>query len=285
MSIKYRLKIGFVILTWNSEKVINNCLSSIFALRNVIPYVIVIDNGSVDYTSKILDHYTRQYSDSCLVIRLKKNMGTTLTRNIGIKKLLSHQNDYICIIDSDTVVNEEVFLKLSEEMLNHPRYGLIGPKLVSSNGVIQMSARSFPTLFEKIFKAVPISSLQKKGEALEVQKPPHNSLSSYPVDYLMSAFWLIRPDVFSKAGFLDEKIFYAPEDAEYCIRVWKSGYQVAYCPNASIIHEWQRLSKKKVISRINFEHIKGLGHMFIKHKYLISTRKIRKIRVIKKRDT
>ena len=110
---------------------------------------------------------------------------------------------------------------------------------------------------------------------MEQIQPDHSSDDSYPVDYLMSACWLLRPEVFESAGLLDEKIFYAPEDAEFCIRVWKAGYQVAYCPTVSIIHEWQRLSKKKLISRINWEHMKGLTYMFWKHRYFLNAEKLR----------
>ena len=49
---------------------------------------------------------------------------------------------------------------------------------------------------------------------------------------------------------LDEKIFYALEDLEYCIRAWVNGYKVLYCKNVSIIHSWQRLSKKYLLSTI-----------------------------------
>ena len=111
---------------------------------------------------------------------------------------------------------------------------------------------------------------------MEIQLPPAPDATSYPVDYLMSACWLIRPDVLAKTGLLDDEIFYAPEDAEYCIRVWKTGFQVAFCPRATIIHEWQRLSKKKLVSKMNWEHIKGLAYMFKKHRYLFTTQKLKK---------
>ena len=42
-----------------------------------------------------------------------------------------------------------------------------------------------------------------------------------PVGYLMSACWMMRPTLFDEVGLLDENIFYAPEDVEFCIRVWK----------------------------------------------------------------
>lgn len=266
--------IGFVILVWNSEKVADACLKSIAELKMILPQVVVVDNGSTDGTVQIVNRYIEENPRSISMIHYDENRGTTISRNAGIKAL--KDVDYYCILDSDTVVNDEAFLKLIHEMEQHPKYGIIGPTMMASSGVVQMSARCFPTLQEKICKGVPVKWLQKKGEEMEVQRPPAPEAVSYPVDYLMSACWLIRPEVLKKAGLLDEKIFYAPEDAEYCIRVWKAGYQVAFCPGAQIIHEWQRLSKKKLFSKMNWEHIKGLGYMFRKHHYLFTTKKMKK---------
>ncbi len=273
--IKKKQKVGFVILTWNSEKVIGKCLESICLLNEISPQIVIIDNGSTDNTNKIVEKYITENHNFIHQIKYKENKGTTISRNEGIKYLKKYKLDFYCILDSDTEISDTAMLRMIEELNVNPLYGMIGPKMVSSNGVIQMSARAFPTVLEKIFKAFPSESIQRKGEEMEKQLPPDQHLSSYPIDYLMSACWLIKPEVLDKVGLLDEKIFYAPEDAEYCIRIWKSGYQVAYCHTAEIIHEWQRLSKKKLISKMNFEHIKGLIYIFIKHHYFISTKKLK----------
>lgn len=268
------IRIGFVILTWNSENVIDKCLNSLTTLRAIEPLVIIVDNGSKDFTMDVIAKFEDKLQIT--TIHYDKNIGTTISRNSGLKMLFPIKPDYYCILDSDTRVNDDAFLKLVYEMEKNPQYGIIGPTMVTSSGVTQMSARSFPTLLEKIYKAIPIKVVQEKGESLEAQKPEDLNATSYLVDYLMSACWLIRPDVINKVGLLDENIFYAPEDAEYCIRVWKSGYQVAFCPKARIIHEWQRLSKKRYISRMNWEHIKGLVYMFKKHHYLFSVNNLKK---------
>lgn len=270
------MDIGFVILTWNSEKVIGNCMQSIAELKAVRPFVVIADNGSSDGTLDIVRSCRRRFPQMFTVLRYQKNVGTTVSRNSAIKRLANRKLDYICILDSDTEVNDEAFVILDCEMKAHPEYGIIGPTLVTSGGVVQMSARAFPTALEKLYKACPVKSVQAKGERMEKQEPSSPNAASYPVDYLMSACWLVRPEVFEKAGLLDEKIFYAPEDAEFCIRTWKIGYKVAFCPKAKIIHEWQRLSKKKLISRMNWEHLKGLGHMFRRHRYLFSAENLRK---------
>ncbi len=274
-------KLGFVILMWNSERVIEACLRSISGMSSFNIKVIVVDNGSADGSVHIVEGLRKDFRDmpdmSLELITLDRNCGTTVSRNLGLRLLISFSPDYFCILDSDTVVNEQAFLTLADELEAHPLYGLIGPCMVSKTGTVQNSARAFPTLSEKVCKAIPLKCFQKKGEVFERLPPPCKDQTSYPVDYLMSACWLIRPEMLEKAGYLDERIFYAPEDAEYCIRVWKCGFQAAYCPSAVIIHEWQRLSRKKYFSRLNWEHIKGLVYMFRKHHFLFNKDKLRKI--------
>ena len=270
MSDTSKKTIGFIILVWNSENVIEKCLKSIIDLKKIQPRVVIVDNGSKDGTYGILRHYLENYSDIFDCIKYERNMGTTVSRNSGIRKIAEYHPDFYCILDSDTKIDDDAFLKMIKELENNSKYGIIGPTMLTSQGVVQQSARAFPTVLEKICKAVPLEFIQKFGEKLESQNHPSEQVSSYTVDYLMSACWLIRPLVLEKVGLLDENIFYAPEDAEYCIRVWKCGYQVAFCPEAKIIHEWQRLSKRKLISKINFEHIKGLFYMYRKHHYWFS---------------
>ena len=162
--------IGFVILVWNSEKVIEKCLSSIVDLKKITPKVVVVDNGSSDNTFSIVDSYVKNYPSIIDSIKYEYNKGTTVSRNAGLKKLLENQLDYYCILDSDTVINDEAFSILIDKMESNSIYGLIGPTMVSSSGIEQISARPFPTILEKFFKAVPIGSLQKIGERIEKKK-------------------------------------------------------------------------------------------------------------------
>ncbi len=267
-------KLGFVILTWNSEHVIEACLRSVFQMRSFDIRAVVIDNGSSDESGRIVRRLQEELEGvpgkALDLITLDRNCGTTVSRNLGLRALAGFSPDYYCILDSDTVVNEEAFRILAAELDGHPRYGLVGPRMVSKNGAVQNSARAFPTFSEKVCKAIPLKYFQMKGDSLEHLPPPPQACSSYPADYLMSACWLMRPELLDRAGYLDERIFYAPEDAEYCIRVWKCGFQAAYCPEAVIVHEWQRLSRKKYFSRMNWEHIRGLAYMFRKHRLFLN---------------
>lgn len=272
------MSIAFVILCWNSEKYIKNCLDSIAAISDIVRHIIVVDNSSSDRTKAIINKIFKTISkDESLtleLLELDKNYGTTYSRNVGIKHMIKcyPETEYFCILDSDTVVNQKAISAMVSVLQSDPKCGIVGPRLHSSDGPYQVSGRNVPTLFEKIYKVLPAKSLQQKGEQMQICLDMNNPVTQ-KVGYLMSACWLIKREIIDKIGLLDEKIFYAPEDVEYCVRCWKAGYSVKYCAEADIIHEWQRLSRKKLFSKHNLEHIKGLlyfyrkyGHAFTQYK-------------------
>lgn len=270
--------IGFVILTWNSEKYIEDCLKAIISTcsSNHSASVVVVDNGSCDTTLQRIESFfeSERVLAEHKLFQLEKNYGTTISRNIGIRYLLACQNkpEYICILDSDTIINQQAIQQLISVLENDGTCAIVGPRMHNVNMVYQHSGRRIPTLTEKIWKILPVKALQAKATAQETNIAQEGS-GSVTVGYLMSACWMMRSDLFDKIGLLDEKIFYAPEDVDFCIRAWKNGMTVRYCYDADIIHHWQRLSRKKLFSKHNYEHIKGLAYMFWKHKYLFDTRK------------
>lgn len=247
--------IGFVILTWNSEKYISKCLESILKIDCYNVFVSVTDNGSTDNTVEILKKYTNT-NKNIIVTYLKKNEGTTKPRNIAIKAL--PPVDYIVIFDSDAFVDDkDNFVKLFDVLNEHPEYGIIGPRLTNLEGELQPSGRNLPRFRDKLAK---VSLCKKRRKAAEERETVDYSKQPdlFPVGYLMSACWAFKSELVNKIGYLDEKLFYAPEDVEYCARCWVNGLKVGYYQKVHATHVWTRLSRKKLFSKHNFEHIKGL---------------------------
>ena len=90
--------VGFVILTWNSEKYISECLNSLIALcgNGISGNIVVIDNGSSDDTVQRINQVFRidRKDVGHKLFQLEKNSGTTVSRNIGIRYLLECQKKY-----------------------------------------------------------------------------------------------------------------------------------------------------------------------------------------------
>lgn len=268
---------AFVILTWNSQQYIEACVRSIWKVDCFDKQIIVVDNASADDTQKIL---ARLQKDSAKTGRLEtvflpQNYGTSRSRNIAFARV-DAGTAYICVLDSDTVVNGPAISALAAHLDNHLNCGLVGPRLVTSGGMVQPSARNFPTLAQKLLVVIPLKKVAAYGQKLQVPPGLTGSAKTVEADCLMAACWMLRPGLLQKTGPLDEKIFYAPEDVEFCIRVHKAGYRVCYLPGVSIIHEWQRISRKKLFSKHNWEHIKGLAYLFAKHRYLFSARRLKR---------
>ena len=266
-------KISFIILTWNSERVIGPCLESIASMEGMDYEIILVDNGSEDGTKEIIEAFEKTHPGIAVEkVLLEKNYGTTISRNLGMKKAAADAR-YLCILDSDTVISREAMTELIEVLEEDPRNGITGPAMVNLDGVPQVTAKKIPTAEIKFLKAFPSKTLQQKGAEME-SCDFSGGQRSYPAGYLISACWMMKREMCEKIGPLDEKIFYSPEDVEYCVRAWQNGYRVLYCPNAHIIHATQRISKKKLLSRHNFEHLKGLLYFFGKYGLFFSSDKI-----------
>lgn len=265
--------IAFVLLTWNSKQYIKACLDSILKLSFHKISVYIVDNGSVDGTFELIK--SMLLTDGRItLISLKKNEGTTKTRNMALR-LVPKNTDYICILDSDTEVNDEAFNVLVEKLVldRDETIGIIGPQMHNMRGEQQFSGRNLSTAVIKLCKAIPVERIRRYGANLEIPESQFkNNLQD--VGYLLSACWLMPYTTLNRVGLLDEKIFYAPEDLDYCARIHELGLRVVFCNSANIMHDYQRISQKKLISLINLKHIYGLIYYFIKHGYLFNSSKV-----------
>lgn len=259
-------RVAFVILTWNSAVYIRPCLESVLGLAPARLDVFVVENGSADETPSILRDLASHHSALHCLFN-ERNLGTTVSRNQALRRI-PVGTDYVCVLDSDTVVNQGAFERMADALVADPSIGVIGPTMANSAGEEQLSGRSLPTVSLKLRKACPVGSVARR--AAEDEKPSAPMMDGLQdVGYLLSACWLMPASSLESVGLLDEKIFYAPEDVDWCLRCHKAGLRVVWCRDAHIVHEYQRLSHKKLLSKTNAEHLKGLVHYFVKHGYLL----------------
>ena len=88
-----------IITAYNAEKWIKECLDSVINQTNKYTYmVIVVDDGSTDGTSQIIDTYIDY--DNLLIIH-QDNRGYSGARNAALQRVKS---DYIMFVDSDDVL-------------------------------------------------------------------------------------------------------------------------------------------------------------------------------------
>jgi GT2 family glycosyltransferase len=256
--------LSFVILTWNSGKTIENCLERIDTIcrgQGIDFEIFVVDNGSSDSTVDIISSSAAHMPIE--LIRLQKNMGTTRTRNMALKKC---RGDMVCVMDSDAALLEGDLTSLLAMLRSDPTIGILAPKLLYSDGTVQNSVRRFPSMLGK-FRKIPSIVLKHPVPEDDLYEGfPFESVTR--VDYAISACWFFRRELLDAIGYLDEHIFYSPEDVDFCIRARKAGREVVYYPFVTVLHHVQRITRRYYCSRIAASHLMGLIYYFLKHRYV-----------------
>lgn len=99
------VKLSIIIPVYNCEKYLDECLESIFSQDFESFEIILVDDGSTDFSGVICDNYSKSNYNICSVH--KKNGGIGSARNIGIKK---STGKYITFIDADDKLIDKKYL-------------------------------------------------------------------------------------------------------------------------------------------------------------------------------
>ena len=119
--------VSVVIPTYNSEKTIIECLESVRLQTYNKLEIIIVNDGSIDNTLKILKIYKSKYPDFNLNIFTIKNSGPSAARNFGINQ--SH-GEFIAFLDSDDKWVPEKIEKQIACFINNPNIHLLGCETV-----------------------------------------------------------------------------------------------------------------------------------------------------------
>ena len=228
------LELSIVIVNFNTKKLTQQCLESIYASDIKINFeIIVVDNNSTDGSVEYLKSQKAKLKNF-IVIFNSENAGFSKDNNIGIKKA---RGKYVFLLNSDTKVKRGVFDKLLSFAQETEDAGVVSPKLLNSDGTIQESVFYFPTLSRTIKQYWLGKKNLLDKYAPKTDKP-------IAVDVVVAAAFLITPQALKKVGLLNEKYFMYFEDLDYCRRVNAAGLKVYYYPQAEIVHYHGASGKK-----------------------------------------
>ena len=252
---------SLIIITWNAKHFLEKCLDSIYNKNKGFEFeLVMVDNNSTDGTREFVEN---KYPETVYIYN-DSNKGVAPARNQGLSIA---KGKYKLILDVDTeLLTENAFAKLVDFMESNKEVGIIGAKLMFSNDELQHTCLKFPSVGVKVFTRLGVFGGSKMLREYYMFDFDHNSIKE--VDYVIGAFQLLRSQMLEKIGLYDDKIFYGPEDIDYCLRARRAGYKTVYFPEVKLYHFYQRITKK-FFTKITILHIKGLIHFILKHKYII----------------
>jgi hypothetical protein len=225
--------VAIVIVTYNSEGQIQECLESVFKQRrDISQQVIVVDNQSRDGTVKLI---RSQFPDVLLILP-SENLGFAKGVNLGA----SHADaDFVLLLNPDTVILDHAIDVIVEFARAQPNYGLYGGRTLKPDGSLEPSSCwGVPTLWSMALFAFGITTFASKNRWLDPE-----SLGSWQRDsvrevgVITGCFLLTSLKIWNELGGLDERYFMYGEDVDFAMRAKAAGHRPVICPDAKLVHE------------------------------------------------
>lgn len=208
-----------IIPTYNRKNDVVRCIRSIKKSVGVSYRIFVSDDGSTDGTKEMVAKLFPEVK----VIVSKKNRGAANARNLGMKAALKMPTDFLFFSDSDFILEPKTLLEMVNAIKDKPEYAAATGKIVFADrpDTVQVGANSVGLYTGLNY----------------CETGPDNGQFDTPKDSLSGGALFIKKDHAKKVGFFDEIYPIPYEDADYSVRINKSGYKIIYVPTARIYHK------------------------------------------------
>lgn len=224
-----------VIVTFNSEKVIEDCLRSL--PKFVFLKIIVVDSASKDQTVKLV----KKIVPNAVIVQSKKNLGYAKGNNLGIEKALEMEAEQVLILNPDTILHKDCIKKLLMHVETHVQTQILGPK------IYQLKVRKESTFYKVGKEEVKEKLLWSVGGILDKKRwtarlegfneIDHGQFNeSSEVDFVSGTCMLIPKKALDDGLRFNENYFLYYEDVEFCLRAKRLGYSSIVVPEAELTH-------------------------------------------------
>ena len=226
------MQLSVIILNYNVRYFLELCVLSVQqAIKSIDAEVIVVDNNSPDESCAMM----KQRFPDVHLIENKENSGFPKGNNIGVA---AAKGKYVCILNPDTVVAEDTFIKMLAFVENQPNFGIAGPRLIDGRGhFLPESKRGVPTPWVALTKIGGLYKLLPKQHVFNRYYSQHiGEHQNGKADILVGAFMLMERDLYLEVGGFDEDCFMYSDDIDLSYTVLKKGFSNYYFSETSVIH-------------------------------------------------
>jgi rhamnosyltransferase len=196
-----------IIVSFNGGSDTVNCIRSI---RKQVESVFVIDNGSSVESLYLLQELHRRADITLIAIPVNIGLGAAL--NLGVKKAMPLNFEWILTLDQDSLPAPNMVAKMLDYARDNSQAKSLSPNLVSRNGLAETSKAGL-------------------------------------VKYVITSGNLIHRSIFESVGLYNSYYFIDCIDFDFSLRIRKLGFSMHKVAAAKMIHEVGMQSKLPQILR------------------------------------
>ena len=209
--------VTFIVVNWNGEEYLAECLSSIKNQSYQDIEVMVVDNGSTDRSIEILG----QFSGINLIAN-KTNLGFGPANN---QALGTSRGDVIAFVNNDTVLEPDWLISLLTPMLDREEVGMCAGKTLSyfERNVIDNTGH-----------LLYWDGMNRGRGRMQKDEGQYDAVRE--AFFPSGCASLFRTTMLRKIGLFDEDFYLYGDDTELGIRARLAGWECAFVPEAVAYH-------------------------------------------------
>jgi len=241
-----------IIVNRNGRDLLLNCLASLVGkAEREWHEVIVVDNGSSDGTLEAV----RTEFPQVRTVEARENLGFAAANNLGAAEA---SGGLLLFLNNDTVVQPGALGRLSSAFEADPQVGIAAPSLVGPDG------RDQGTMNLLMTPATVLVPGARRRAQKELARVVARSGELAGRAYFCGAAVMVRRSAFESVGGFDPSFFFYCEDPDFCKRLADNGWEMAFVPDATIIHIGSA-SSKRIRVAADIERHRGRCRYMRKH--------------------
>ncbi|MFG1791320.1 glycosyltransferase family 2 protein [Nocardia sp. NPDC049149] len=218
--------IAVIIVTYNDQNMIGNCLESILQSATNVT-VIVVDNDSSDNTVEIARSFK-----SVIVEKSTTNIGFAAANNVGARLAdsIGHYQ-YLFLLNPDTIVGPTVVGALQQFLDENIEYGIVGPMQCDYHDRTLTQLNTWTRSILRFEGTVYASQYIRR-----LREAPRETPTVRDVPYVQGSAFFCRAEIYWLLFGLNEKYWMYHEEVDFCRRARWIGSRTGLLKNIYINH-------------------------------------------------
>ena len=208
-----------IVVTFNGAKWVDKCFGSL--VSSTVPlHILAIDNASTDDTISLI----KQKFPVVEVIETGANLGYGKANNIGLKKALEQNAEYVFLLNQDAWIEANTVETLVNIAVKNKDYGIISPfHLLPGHTQLEWHFSTYisPERCKDLYSDIYFNTAK----------------DIYPVEFVNAAAWFISRESIMQVGGFDPLFPHYGEDDDYCSRMIYKKFKIGVTPRTSVTHD------------------------------------------------
>ncbi|HUW21965.1 MAG TPA: glycosyltransferase family 2 protein [Candidatus Bathyarchaeia archaeon] len=243
---KAKTKLVTVIIpNWNGEQLLDNCLKSLMDQWFQDFNIIVVDNGSIDGSLRLINS---RYPTVRTIVN-RNNLGFAKAVNQGISV---SRSKYIILLNNDTVVEKNFIQTLVESIRRSNKICAVAAKILNYNN---------PNIIDSAGDVInSVGQAFHRGNGDDTSKWNIRE----KVFLITACASIYKANCFKKIGLFDEDFFAYGEDVDWCLRAQLIGCEFWFEPKAIVFHH-NKATSKRISRSVEYLQFRNMTFSIIKN--------------------